>query len=290
MRSVKLLFLPFIIFTFLFLTGCVQNLKTVRSFSSQTTTLSKSLESIVDDIPDSCMRRVEIIQIVSPNNELYNQSLNTCNKLKDSTNVILNYNRVLVAYSEALSAIAVDDYATYTGEFSALSTSLDSFMSSTNATDTDKAKGKASISLLKFIANAATEGYRQCELKKAFAQYKNISMITDAIKERVSFSYSSILDNELGTIKSVVQLIENEQNKQVFSSGLLKRELKLQKNEIESKREALHDYLKALDEMNNSLEKLYNSSGDLSGEEIVSLINEYGIQVYNLEKSINSAF
>ena len=105
--------------------GCAQNLPAVREFSQATVVASSSFNTIADDLPKSCIRRVdaeegfkgERIVIVDDNVEFskeYKDKLSTCDALKESLNGITAANDVLKGYAQAIGQLASDEAVTFT--------------------------------------------------------------------------------------------------------------------------------------------------------------------------------
>jgi hypothetical protein len=139
------------------LSGCVQNLASVRAFSTETTNLTTALSPFVDDLSKSCQRRVEISQIILPDDSTFQAGQRACEELAQAGKRITEINQVIVSYSSALSALAADDLATYTGELDSVNDALTKIKNDKNTSVIDKERASAGLSITGFILRAATD-------------------------------------------------------------------------------------------------------------------------------------
>src|ERR1700752_3214789 len=172
-RSIRLLIGLLLVISFA--QGCAQNLPAVREFSQATVSASSSFNSIADDIPKSCIRRVNVeeafkgarIVIVDDNVEFskeYKDKLSTCDTLKESLDGIIAANYVLKGYAEALGQLASDEAVTFT-EIDALEANLRGINIGGDK-PFEGPKATAVSELAKFLSNAALRGYRQKKLRE----------------------------------------------------------------------------------------------------------------------------
>jgi hypothetical protein len=262
-----------------------------------------SFDRIADDIPKSCLRRVELtfegrkVAIVSGQVEYsgeYIKSLATCYDLKNSLDGILGANEVLKGYAEALGELASDDVVTFTAELNTLRSNLNKVnLNGSNAFEGERAD--AVFNLARFLVNAAASGYRQRELKRTIEiGHQHIGPIIEGLIA-VTQDYEAVLRNERLKIERVqIELVdEREKTEQKGALQDIDDKLFETKRMIESteaRDRAGEDYIIVLRKIKETHDQLYQSINELNSGLLISIIQDYSRQLVPLINNIREAY
>lgn len=240
----------------IFFQSCVLNLPAVRQYSKSTIAASHSFEKIANDIPQSCVRGVEIgskgkkIKISNEvkadgkvdYDESYKSRLEICDDLRRSLDGILAVNVVLMSYAEALGKLASNDVITFSAELNSLKVTLND-VKINNKLVFDKKQLSAVFNLTEILSRIAADGYRQKELQATIAMAGDyIGDLTNGLIFIVD-EYKLILEDEKNDIK-------------IYQNSLIREMRKLQENvkssklEKEAIEEMLFDTKKRIDAIN----------------------------------------
>lgn len=287
--------------------GCAQNLPAIREFSQATVVASSSFDTIADDIPKSCIRRVDAeegfkgarIVVVDDSVEFskeYKDKLSTCDALKESLNGIMAANGVLKGYAQAIGQLASDGAVTFTSEMGTLEASLRRINIGGDR-PFEGPKAKAVSELARFLSNAAVRGYRQKELKETIETANPyLENLIDGLIA-VSGDYQAVLRGEEQQVRNVqVNLViesekpenkgriqEREMDERLFAT---RREMEI----IESKRRAVEDYKTVLKKISETHGELYKNKDQLNSQALIPLVEDYAKQLIPLINSIKEAF
>lgn len=287
--------------------GCAQNLPAVREFSQATLAASSSFDTIADDLPKSCIRRVdaeeafkgERMVIVDDGVEFskeYKDKLSTCDALKESLNGITAANGVLKGYAQGIGQLASDEVVTFTSEIDALESRLRGINIGGDK-PFEGSKATAVLELAKFISNAAVNGYRQKKLKETIETANPyLENLIDGLIA-VSGDYQAVLRGEVQQVRNVqVNLViesEKPENKGRVQEREMDEKLFVTKREmeiIESKRKAVEDYKMVLKKVSETHGELYKNKNQLNSQALMVLIQDYAKQLIPLINSIKEAF
>jgi hypothetical protein len=293
---------------FLFLIqGCVANLPAVRDFSQTTVMATSSFNNIADDLPKSCIRRVELS--FPPDEKItvkgcssveysteYENALSKCDGLKNSLDGIIMVNNVLRGYAEALGKLASDEPVTFTEQTSALESSVKR-ININGKNPFDGPRATAVTGLAKFLFNAAVMGYRQKILEETIRiGHEPLKQIIGGLRD-VAGDYQAILRNEKQNVVTV-------QNILIAQKKMTENELKLGDAEIdeklyqtkqmieliEAKDKAAEDYKIILEKIAGAHEQLYVSTNDLNSALLIAEIGKYSGELIPLVNNITEAF
>lgn len=248
-KSNRLLLTSISFSLFCLLQGCAANLPAVREFSKATVLTSEPFNQVLDDIPKSCERRVDV-KIVNKYEipegsydvrltDEYKDDLALCAGYEKATEKILLAHDVLQNYAEALGKLASDDVVTFNKETSDLKSSLENFK--LNGTPIfQESEANAASKIAEFLFDLAVKGYRQKKLNetinmagkpidqdpKLYCQSdnhdetgSNLAELINGLANFINF-YKNELKNELNTtVAQRDNLIENfwEINKEINS-------------------------------------------------------------------------
>lgn len=299
-------FLPmcFLLVLCLSFVGCVSNILSVREFSKATINASDTFSTVADDIPKSCIRRVELVNqdnkvVVKDNNieyaEGYLNQLSTCNKLKTSVDGIARINLVLRNYAEALGALAADNPVTFTAEVDALKKSLDSV--EINGKKLDQNKVDSTSDLAAYLFSAAAEGYRQNKLKDTIkTRQKDIEQLIQSLIVTVD-DYNAELDAEETQVKAIKTILIRESKKPKNERTIVDAELngrlldvKKHLETMETKNNAAKACIAMLRSVLDTHNKLAENIDKLKSDEMIALIQKYVEDLTPLITSVRKAY
>lgn len=285
------------------ISGCAVNLPTVRDFSQITAAATASFKSMADDIPQSCIRRVDISyepsdKVTVENSRVeytseYRDALDKCEALNDSLNGILDVNDVLKAYAEALGTLASDEAITFTQEEDALQASLNQ-INVNGKNPFSGAKAAAVSDLARFLSNAALDGYRQRKLRDAI-QIGNdhldpiIGGLTD-----VAGDYQVLLRNEKQNLitNQNVLIAQRKNLKSATNTDQQLLDIKQAADVIDAKDQAAEGYKTVLKKISDAHHALYVSSQskELESALLVTEMQQYSTELTPLINQMRTAF
>lgn len=292
-----------ILLSFAFLQACAVNLPAVRDFSKNTVAASNSFNLVADDIPASCIRRVNVaykfesVENIEKNgekvvkfNQKYLGDLENCRKIKESLDGVVAANDVLKNYAEALGKLASDDVATFTAELNSLEGSLKKVDINGNK-PFDNQRVAAISGIAKFLFNAAANGYRQKKLKETIEVGNNdLPGLIDGLEDVVELYKSQLLKREKTQIEFEQVELERiyRNNNGILNERLYETLLDLQI--IENKMQAAEDFKSILDNISRTHNQLYESSNELNSKALILLIQNYVKQLQPLINNLREAF
>ncbi len=287
----------------LYISGCAVNLPTVRDFSQTTAAATGSFKSMADDIPQSCIRRVDISfeasdKVTVENSRVeytseYRDALNKCETLNDSLVGVLGVNDVLRAYAEALGALASDEAITFTQEQDALEASLAQI--NVNGTNPFSGGKAAAVSdLARFLSNAALDGYRQKKLRDAIQiGNEHLNPIIGGLTD-VTGDYQALLKNEKQNLMTNQNLLiaQRKNVKSAINSDQQLLDIKQAVDAIDAKDQAAEDYKTVLRKISDAHHALYVSSQskELESALLITEMRQYSTELTPLINQMRTAF
>ena len=285
------------------LQGCTANLPAVRDFSQKTVVAAGTFDNIADDLPNSCIRRVELefppdekLTIESNRVEYsaeYLDARSKCDTLRGSLDGILEVNAVLKGYAEALGQLASDDAVTFTQELDALEASLER-ININGGNPFQGPRAQAVSGLARYLSNAALDGYRQKELRQTIREgHEHLDQIVEGL-DAVAGDYQAILRNEKQNVVTNQNLIIVQRKKGGNTADLDDKLLqtKAAMASIESRERAAEDYKKILAKLAEAHKGLYVSSesNELDSALLIAEIQRYAAELTPLINEIRVAF
>lgn len=270
-----------VIITFLFfiqLTGCV-SLKAISDFSSQTVATASMVDNIADDYHDSCLRANVYKPIASAS---------SCALQNDAKSGIREVADLLEAYARAMGNLASDDLVDYGDEFEGLEASINGL--DIKGLESDKVT--AIGSLIELIANAATDGVRRKELVKYISQ-ANLSVIkvSNGVAEVIEENYILAIQAEIDAWDQNYRLLElNNRDSNMLVWAQYSTDQWRIKVDLESKKASAIALAKALRRIGVTHDKLNQNINDLSGDEVISIVQNYLAMTRPVVQEVRSAF
>ncbi len=285
--------------------GCASNILSVREFSKVAMNASDTFSSVADDIPRSCVRRVEAgnrdNKIVVRKNDVeydedYLRQMSTCNKLKTSVDGIARANAVLRNYVVALGSLAADDPVTFTTDVNGLKKSLDS-VEINGKKPLDKMQVDSTSNLAAYLFSAAANGYRQDKLKDAIKNHEqDLEYLIEGLIMTID-DYNAELRSEGIQVASIQGDLVRESRKprgqRTISDAELngrlfdtKRHLEM----IEARKAAAKDCITVLGCISDSHKKLSKGSDELQSDEMLNMIRKYVEDLTPLMTNVRRAY
>ncbi len=275
----------------LFVSDCA-DLKAVRKFSDDTTTLTGAVALLIQDSPESCRRRLAgdtvIRNLAGPDQERAKQA---CDEVAKAVAAIADLNNVTLAYAKALGALADDKLAVYSADLRAVKASAALLKDGADKPYIDKSKLDAAGSLADLILKAFTEGYRQREIAKMLTKHDDLAKQADFLKRFISRGYVQFLTNEEGNLESTSDYLTKTYGKtEPLRARELKRDLGQLQQKLADRKKGAQGTLKALDDMVAAHQKLREDVDNLSPKELLDLLDNYGKSISDVRKSLQAAF
>lgn len=318
----KKIFTIFFILNGILFIGCGPKLAAVKDFSNSTISATNSFDTISEQLPDSCRRRVyftnERINILNEvlatgEKDETIQDLETCELIEQSLTGIQDANNVLREYATALGLLSSDDLVNFQADLKTLEDNLKKVEMDGNKPFQERAS--AIVKITDTILSFGAKEYGRKKLREAIKSVKpdEFNTLVDGLIA-VIHDYEKELQNEMDAIKDYQKLVlgtlattvQNELNStkkdspvwiSLFwvKSQIEQEEIKIQQekiNPILNKKQALVNTISILDELKSTYFQLYNKSleNDLDSGELIKLIQTYGKDVKDLVKEIQKAF
>lgn len=199
---------------------------------------------------------------------------------------VIGVSRVLDAYFTALAALADDGVIRYDTSFDVLDAALahDAGLDATQVT--------AVGGLAKFLASAATDGYRRKQLRRAIAtQNENVRVVVGALEQIVGEDFANALDVErLAATIYYRTAIDRGLDREPAAVVLLRDVRDDRLTTLRKKRDALHDYVHALDVVRAGHQQLFDARGKLDSKRLAANLAAYGTQMRRAVAGLANAF
>lgn len=256
---------------FLLLVGCV-DLSEVQRFAALSRSAKTAFPALVADIQNSCERRADYAPERAREDVLLH-----CQNLGTSRKGLLEAQRVLLDYMDALKNLSSDDAIDY-GE------KLDTLPDVLSKSGLDGGQISATTGLAKMIADAAIAGYRRKEIGKLVGETnEHIQVLTAALKRVITEGYGNELNLEKEAMNAFYETNIREFGKQEpLSVILVKRNWANDLAEVQKRNDAAVAYGKVMDSIARGHQKLYDSRKRWSNE---TLVKELSPEISNLDES-----
>ena len=266
-----------VVFSTLFCLSLVSctNMKAVSNFSKLSQKSTEKFPSIAADIHNSCKRRAQ-----------YEKEAIDCLEFKNTETALLETHKMLVAYMSSLGTLADDKVVVYDKE-------LDSFEKELIKTNKfDKNQVSAINSLGKIIFKAASSKYVNDKLKNIINDSnENFQTAILAIKDLVEKDYGRIINLEKNALNSYYNTLIKKYGDKEYIAVILAKEKLDEKLEFLKKREVAKDaFKKILENISQGHQDLFEGKEDLSSEELIKKMIQYGKELSKSIKSISDAF
>jgi hypothetical protein len=207
---------------------------------------------------------------------------------KQQQDALLGLHRGVQEYMTAIGALAADELVSY-------DSALDSFsknLKSAKLPHLDDKSVNAFSALIKLIAKAASDAYRQKQLNLIISD-SNIDFQTliSSMSDIVGLDYVSSLENEEAAVdkyyKKIIVIAENAPPQQA-SIQLLKESWQTKKDAIEVKKQSCALYAKSLKKIGEGHQLLYENLDKLTTKKFLDTLYGYKNEVEFLNKEIQN--
>lgn len=271
--------------------GCA-DLKGVKKFSEDTTTLTGTVAVLIQDTGDSCRRRLTTDVTIR---KLSAEDLKTrqagCDDLGKAASAIGDLNNVDLAYAKALGALADDKLVVYTAEVGEVKTSVAQLKDGSDKPYVDSSKLDAAGSLADLVLKAFTESYRQRQISNMLNAHDDLAKQADVLKLFIQRGYLPTLKNENDNLESALLDLERFYGKtEPLRAGELKNDFEQMQKKLADRKTGAEGAVKALDKMVQTHQKLRDEANDWKSQELLDLLDGYGKQITDVRKKLRAAF
>jgi len=298
-------------------TACV-DLSAIQKFTESASDVGKRFPNLAKDLSASCKRQhvyqalrkaqfrpERLVKITHPDKGSEDEAaLNSaCKGFSEQEQRLIEANAVLIGYLKTMGDLAADDLTAHDKELDGLGKSF------TNGNIFNDPEVTAVKGLVGFLLKAATEGYRRKQLKKALEeQNDNIQLVTAGLRRIVAERYVQQLENERDQLRSYygssisdynVYMAKVAQNAGAKPGDMVQDPLPIiqvkrlwddEENTLAARIEAANAYAKALDNIAQGHQKLYDSRNDLSSKTVLATALAYGKTIQSLVEDFRKAF
>jgi hypothetical protein len=271
------------------MTGCA-SLPAVNNFSSNTVALADSIDRIAEDTSASCLRRLALdVPIRGIGDEQRKPYADACSQLKQSADLFIELNSTTRAYAQVLGQLADNQLVTFDAEVAGVQGAIAKLESSAGPAYFNTAQLNAVGSLADVVLRAATDAYRQKEIKRVLDHHEELVQLAAVLQTFIRRAYLPVLANEEGNLDSLEGILTD---KYIQSEPLRTRELL---ELLKQQRVNLADRKKTANDALNSIAKMLEVHGQLlqnadNNEVLIGLLKDYGRQIRNVRKQIQSSF
>lgn len=313
--NVKRIFvLPTILILMLWQSACA-NLSAIQKFTGIAAQASEKFGVLAGDIAGSCLRQhyydkqraqfgelrrretdpsklVTVADLQFKGSSLASQ----CIRHGEGEKRLVEANKVLVGYLQAMAELAADDLTSYDKSIDGLGEAF------TNGNIFNEPEVTAVKGLTKLIIKIATEGYRQKKLKSVIGDYNDeINLLTAGLKRIVTDDYVRLLNLERDSLRRYYQggiddylrvMRANPIGQEMDSLPMAQIKATWDQEEaaLQKKLQAAEAYGKVLDNIAKGHQDLYDKRNTLSDKQVLGLALQYGKTIYSVVQDFQKAF
>lgn len=276
-------FLSFLVVAPLILAGCV-DFGPVKDYAALSNRASTEYSGIVEDMYQSCLRSAEFDP---PDNK--DTPEKHCLEWREAKAGLLKAGSTLQDYLVAIGKLAGNENISYDKNVDALKNAVDGVKLSGKSVF-DSKQVDAITGLAGFLLKVSTDGYRRRELALTVsAQNENVQALTAALKVIVAHDYEARLENEKNTIEAFqVRLLRASDQSLAVEIG--KRQAQDHLWDMERKKKAANDYVKALDLIAKGHQQLFEHKKDLGSKVLLKLLADDASEMISLIQDTQKAF
>jgi hypothetical protein len=248
-----------LLFLLVALNGCV-NLDDAAGFSKLSDEARVALPKVSNDVSGTCARQNTLFSNTPAAERDTSQHAQDCQPYRNVADHLAKDENVLADYFDALGKLASNKPLSYdaTIDTNVASTSANTALSANTISATNDAQG-----ILKALADAATKGYREKQLGQLIEQNDAaIQSLTKALKKVITVDYALLLSNEETTTDNFYKgpMAAANPNERL-ALILVQRQYAHDKDALQSRKDAIADYGKVMDDIAALHSKLKGEAG-----------------------------
>jgi hypothetical protein len=267
------------------MSGCV-NLDDVTQLSKLADSAQQTLPAVVSDIPASCARRnVLLADIPIPSAERpASLTAQDCKPYQDVADHLTKDQSVLITYFDALGKLASNTPSSYD---QTIDTSVTTIGKLPSLSSEAVAASTAAQTLMKFLADAATAGYRGRKITSLVEEANpSVQELTSDLKKAIVTDYAGILSNESATLDIYYQSpIAAAKPADGLSLVLVQRQYEGDQTTLQSRVAATAAYGKAMDGLASLHAKLLAEATKKAS--LKDIAKDLGPDIANLKTAIS---
>ncbi len=269
----------------LLLCGCA-NLKAIRDFSVISAE-SAAYTAFADDYVNSIERQKRY------QSEGQHAFLDEIIKERNAQRpALLAIHKELCDYMNALGNLAADELVDYDSSLGDLAEEIKGIKDKNGNPAFKKEQIDAFGAVSKLLAKAATDAFRQKELKEIIElSNKDLQIVIDTLKQFIGTGYIESLNNEKVAIdkyyRTVISTAEHQPPQQA-AIELVKDRFYKKRDAIETRKKAAESYIRILTKIANAHQLLYDKRNEFSSGRLRAAINTYGSDISNLYNAVRA--
>lgn len=271
------------------ITGCAE-LPAVKNFSANTIALAGSIDRIAEDTSASCFRRLSLdIPIKGISIEKRNQYADVCDQLKQSSDLFIDLNSTTRGYAQVLGQLADNKLVIFDADVAGVKNAIAKLESSTGQVYFNAAQLNAVGSLADVVLRAATDAYRQQEIRRLLEHHEDFVQLAAVLQTFIRRAYLPTLANEEGNLGSLEEILNDKYiNLEPLRARELLELLKQQRVNLAGRKKAANDALIGIEKMVEVHRQLLQSADN--SKLLIGLLKDYGLQIQDVRKQINASF
>jgi len=276
----RLLATAILLFT---LSGCV-NLDDAAGLSKLSEQAKRALPRVSNDVAATCARQNILFQNTPTAERPPTEQAQDCAPYQEVSRHLAADQKVLTGYFDALGELSSNKPLTYDAAIKANETGIaanTAFSAHTITAGTD------AENILKSLADAATKGYREKQLGTLIqANDPAVQSLTQALKKVITIDYAQLLSVEELSLDNFYQApMAAAQPNERLALILVQRQYAHDKSALESRKAAIADYGRVMDNMATLHSKLKQQAEKKAS--VIDIAKELGPTVAALKDAIS---
>jgi hypothetical protein len=265
------------------LSGCV-NLDDAAGLSKLSEHARLALPRVSRDVAATCARQNFLFENTPPKERPPSEQAQDCTPYQEVSRHLAEDQHVLTEYFEALGKLSSNKPLSYEKDISETVTAIK--LNTAFSADT-AAAGKDAENVLKSLADAVTKGYREKQLGELIKSTDPaIQSLTAARKKVITVDYAQLLSNEEISLDVFYQgPMASAQPNERLALILVQRQYAEDKSALNSRKEAIADYGKIMDQTAKLHGKLEEEAEKKAS--IIDIAKEVGPIVSSLKDAIS---
>jgi hypothetical protein len=278
-----------LVFLVVALNGCV-NLDDAAGLSKLSDQVRTALPKVSNDVADTCARQNTLLENTPANERPKTIQSQDCKPYQDIADHLAKDEKVLADYLDSLGKLASNKPLTYDASIDANVTAASG--NTALSADTVSA-GNDAQKLLKALADAVTKGYREKQLGQIIEQSDPaVQSLTQSLKRVITVDDARLLSNEELSLDNFYQAPMAAQTNERLTLILVQRQYAHDKSALESRKDSIKDYGKAMDDIAALHTKLKQEAGKKPsmielGKQLAPLVQSLQTALSDIQSRLN---